>query len=151
MLSGALRSLNTGQNQLAQVKEVLAMLKGLSTIRYHAADLEAAKTWYSDFLGMEPYFQVPGYLEFRLGHLQSELGIMQHPEPVAEGVVMYWAVDNLEQTVARLEELGATVKEPIRAFGDNGFVAAAVVDPFGNLVGVMENPHYESILAEVAD
>lgn len=127
------------------------MLKGLSTIRYHAADLEAAKSWYTEFLGIEPYFQVPGYLEFRLGPLQSELGIMQHPKPVAEGVVMYWAVDDLEQTVARLEELGATVKEPIRAFGDIGFRAAAVVDPFGNLIGVMENPHYESILQTVGN
>lgn len=127
------------------------MLKGLSTIRYHAADLEKARAWYSDFLEMEPYFQVPGYLEFRLGPLQSELGIMEYPEPVPEGVVMYWAVDNLEQTVERLEELGATVKEPIRAFGDLGFRAASVVDPFGNLVGVMENPHYESILEKVDD
>lgn len=127
------------------------MLKGLSTIRYHAADLEKAKAWYSELLGMEPYFQVPGYIEFRLGSLQSELGIMEYPEPVPEGVVMYWAVDDLEQTVERLEQLGATVKEPIRAFGDNGFRAASVVDPFGNLVGVMENPHYESILEKVGD
>ena len=127
------------------------MLKGLSTIRYHAADLEEAKAWYGELLGMDPYFQVPGYIEFRLGPLQSELGIMQFPEPVSDGVVMYWAVDDLEITVARLEELGATVKEPIRAFGDLGFRAAAVVDPFGNLLGVMENPHYESILAKVGD
>jgi hypothetical protein len=28
-----------------------------------------------------------------------------------------------------------------------GFVTATVVDPFGNLVGVMYNPHYEEILA----
>ena len=123
------------------------MLKGLSTIRYHAPDLDAAATWYTQLLGVEPYFKVPGYIEYRLGPLQSELGIMQHPEPVPEGVVMYWAVDNLEDTVARLEELGATVKEPIRNFGDLGFRAAAVIDPFGNLVGVMENPHYEQILA----
>lgn len=127
------------------------MLKGLSTIRYHAADLEKAKAWYSDLLGMDPYFQVPGYIEFRLGPLQSELGIMEYPEPVSEGVVMYWAVDDLEQTVARLEELGATVKEPIWAIGDQGFRVAAVVDPFGNLVGVMENPHYESVLHQVED
>lgn len=127
------------------------MLKGLSTIRYHAADLEKAKAWYSELLGMEPYFQVPGYLEFRLGPLQSELGIMQHPEPVPEGVMMYWAVDDLEQSVARLEELGATVKEPIWAIGDKGFRVATVVDPIGNLVGVMENPHYESILQQLKD
>lgn len=127
------------------------MLKGLSTIRYHAADLEAAKSWYSELLGIEPYFQVPGYIEFRVGSLQSELGIMERPETSSDGVVMYWAVDDLDKTVARLEELGATVKEPIWDIGDQGFRVAAVVDPFGNLLGVMENPHYESILQQVKD
>jgi hypothetical protein len=30
--------------------------------------------------------------------------------------------------------------------GDKGFVTAAVVDPFGNVLGIMHNPHYLEIL-----
>jgi hypothetical protein len=44
--------------------------------------------------------------------------------------------------VARLLELGATEFQPITPRGDMGFVTAAVVDPFGNILGVMYNPHY---------
>jgi hypothetical protein len=35
---------------------------------------------------------------------------------------------------------------PITERGDSGFVTAAVVDPFGNILGVMHNPHYLEIL-----
>jgi hypothetical protein len=30
--------------------------------------------------------------------------------------------------------------------GDAGFVTAAVVDPFGNLLGIMHNPHFLEVL-----
>jgi predicted enzyme related to lactoylglutathione lyase len=51
-------------------------------------------------------------------------------------------VDDLEATVARLRELGAAEYQPITPRGDSGFVTASVVDPFGNVLGVMANPHY---------
>lgn len=42
-------------------------LRGLATISFYAADHEGAKKWYSEFLGVDPYFSVPGYVEFRIG------------------------------------------------------------------------------------
>lgn len=51
-------------------------LRGLATVNFYAADLEAAKHWYTEFLGIEPYFNVPGYTEFRIGDYQQELGII---------------------------------------------------------------------------
>ena len=41
----------------------------------------------------------------------------------------------------RLVELGATTYQPVTVRGE-GFVTAAVVDPFGNVLGVMSNPHW---------
>ena len=38
------------------------MLRGLTTISYFADDLDAAKAWYTELLGIEPYFEVPGRL-----------------------------------------------------------------------------------------
>ena len=53
------------------------MLRGLTTVSYYAADLPAASRWYTEFLGIEPYFnEKPGYVEFRLGDYQHELGII---------------------------------------------------------------------------
>ena len=46
------------------------------------------------------------------------------------------------------ETLSASTEfQPITPHGDEGFVTAAVVDPFGNVLGVMTNPHYLEILA----
>jgi hypothetical protein len=41
----------------------------------------------------------------------------------------------------RLVSMGATPYQPITPRGE-GFVTAAVVDPFGNVLGVMYNQHY---------
>ena len=63
------------------------------------------------------------------------------------GVVVYWHVDDVDGTYARLLEKGATEHEPPQDRGDKGFRTATVVDPFGNLLGVMYNPHYVELLA----
>jgi predicted enzyme related to lactoylglutathione lyase len=59
---------------------------------------------------------------------------------------MYWHVDDLNATVERLLSMGAKEYQPITPRGE-GFVTASVVDPFGNVLGVMNNPHYLEILA----
>jgi hypothetical protein len=51
-------------------------LRGLSTVNFFAVDHVAATKWYTEFLGVEPYFERPGYVEFRLGDYQHELGII---------------------------------------------------------------------------
>jgi hypothetical protein len=51
-------------------------LRGLSTVNLFAADHAAARAWYTEFLGVEPYFERPGYVEFRIGDYQGELGII---------------------------------------------------------------------------
>ncbi len=43
--------------------------------------------------------------------------------------------------------MGAQEYQPITPHGDSGFVTASVVDPFGNVLGVMSNPHYLEMLA----
>lgn len=129
-------------------------LRGFATINYWADDVTAAAAWYTELLGVEPYFQRPGpdgalaYAEFRIGDNEAELGLVSRafapPGLPTEpgGALMYWHVDDLESMVARLLELGATVFQPITPRGDIGFVTASVVDPFGNILGVMYNPHY---------
>jgi len=38
------------------------MLRAMATVTYFAADLNAARRWYSDLLGVGPYFERPGYV-----------------------------------------------------------------------------------------
>ena len=62
------------------------------------------------------------------------------------GVILNWHVDDVAATLDRLVELGATQHDPITERGA-GFVTASVVDPFGNVLRVMANPHYLEMLA----
>jgi predicted enzyme related to lactoylglutathione lyase len=127
------------------------MLRGLSTVSFYAADLPAAKTWYAELLGTEPYFERPGYLEFRLGDYQHELGVIDSryaPGSSATGpggAVVYWHVDDVAGTFDRLLAMGATAYQPVTVRGE-GFVTAAAVDPFGNILGIMYNRHYLEVL-----
>lgn len=132
------------------------MLRGFTTINYWADDMEAAKKWYSDLLGVEPYFErpvggPPAYIEFRLGDYRHELGLIDRryaPEGAAVGpggVVMYWHVDDVAATFEKLISMGAREYQPI-THREEGFITAAVVDPFGNILGIMYNPHYLEVL-----
>ncbi len=136
------------------------MLRGFATVSFFADDMTAAKAWYTELLELEPYFAVPNadtpaYLEWRFGDIECELGIIDArfaPHNVSDkpaGAVIFWHVDDLEGAVERLLSLGATLNDPITERGDSGFRTASVVDPFGNILGVMNNPHYLEILAKL--
>jgi predicted enzyme related to lactoylglutathione lyase len=135
------------------------MLRGLATVSFYADDLAAAKRWYTEALGVEPYYAFPqegppAYIEFRIGDYEHELGFIDaryapHKHPgQPSGAIVFWHVDDLKATFDRLLSLGATEHEPITPRGEGtGFVTASVVDPFGNILGIMTNPHYESVLS----
>ena len=127
-------------------------LRGFTTISYWAADLEAAKRWYAELLGIEPYFQRPGYFEFRIGDYQHELGLIDSkyaPFDISAtgpaGAVMFWHVDDVNATFDRLLSMGAKQLEAPLDRG-KGYITASVVDPFGNILGIMYNPHYLEVL-----
>ncbi|GAA0988468.1 VOC family protein [Acrocarpospora macrocephala] len=133
------------------------MLRGLTTVTFYADDLTDAHAWYAEVLGIEPYFVrpiegPPAYIEFRIGDYQHELGIVDsrfapHSRSgEAGGAVIYWHVDDVQAAFDRLLSLGATAHEKTIERGP-GFVTASVVDPFGNILGVMHNQHYLEILS----
>jgi catechol-2,3-dioxygenase len=62
------------ESTLVALKEEIS-LGNTHLARIHD-DLEAAKRWYAQLLGIEPYFQRPGYYEFRIGDYQHELGLI---------------------------------------------------------------------------
>jgi catechol 2,3-dioxygenase-like lactoylglutathione lyase family enzyme len=89
------------------------MLLGLRTAIYPAPDLERAKHWYREVLGQPPYFDQPFYVGFAV--CGFELGLLA---------------------------LGAAALEPVTEVGE-GIRVAAVRDPFGNRLGLIQNPHFD--------
>ncbi len=131
-------------------------LRGFATVSFFAADIKAARKWYAALLGIEPYFERPdaehpAYIEFRFGDYQHELGIIdsQYAPQAAKsgpgGAVVYWHVDHIEEVLERVKAMGAKEYEPL-THREAGFITASVIDPFGNVLGLMYNPHYLKIL-----
>jgi len=147
-----LRGNESGTHQLlAMATKGAPMLRGFTTVSFWAADLAAAKQWYTELLGIDPYFERPGYVEFRLGNYQHELGVIDRrnaPDPSATGpvgAVVYWHVDDITVMFEKLLSMGATAHTAPTERGA-GFITASVVDPFGNILGIMYNPHYLEVL-----
>lgn len=117
------------------------MILGLRTVAYHVTDLAKAKEWYTQVVGYGPYFDQPFYVGYEVGGF--ELGLVPDGKPGPGGTVAYWAVPNAAEALARLQSLGATVREPLQDVGEN-IKVAAIADPFGNTLGIIENPNFDA-------
>jgi predicted enzyme related to lactoylglutathione lyase len=137
-------------------------LRGMATLNFWADDVSAARDWYTKLFGTEAYFQQPdaahpAYVEFRIGDYQHEFGIIDRRyapramKPGPGGAVLLWHVDDVQTTHKKLLSMGATEYDPITKRGDSGFITASVVDPFGNVLGIMQNPHYLQVLGAAQD
>ncbi len=116
------------------------MIQGLRTAIYPTPDLARGKEWYRQVLGHDPYFDEPFYVGFSVGGF--ELGLVPDGQPGFAGVQVYWGVSDAATELARLPALGAEVHEPVKDVG-GGIRVASVRDPFGNLLSIIENPHFK--------
>ncbi|HVG54016.1 MAG TPA: glyoxalase superfamily protein [Vicinamibacterales bacterium] len=118
------------------------MFLGLRTVIYRVRDLAAAKAWYANAFGVQPYFDEPFYVGFDIGGY--ELGLHPHSGEMTIGnnVFTYWGVPDIASAHAHMLAQGATPHEAIQDVGE-GIKVAAVTDPFGNVVGLIENPHFK--------
>ncbi|HYR62524.1 MAG TPA: VOC family protein [Actinomycetota bacterium] len=113
------------------------MLLGLRSAIYAAPDLAAAKAWWTEVLGAEPYFDQPFYVGFDVGGF--ELGLDPGGNP-ATSPMTYWGVPDAAAAVAALIAEGARRHTDVQEVGE-GIKLGSVTDPSGSVVGVIENPH----------
>lgn len=118
-----------------------ARVQGLRTVVYFVADLAAAAKWYAGILGIEPYFDTPYYVGFNVGGYELGLHPVEGETSGPGGTQAYWGVPDVEAAHARLLELGARPHKEIQDVGE-GIKLATVQDPWGNVFGVIENPHF---------
>ena len=122
------------------------MFLGLRTAVYQVKDLAKAKAWYATLLSAQPYFDQPFYVGFNVGGY--ELGLVPEeaagPKRAAAGIA-YWGVPDARGAYQRLLEMGAVPQEPVQDVGDGVWIGA-VHDPFGNVLGVIQNPHFKATL-----
>ena len=120
------------------------MLQGLRSQIYQVSDLDAAKAWYTALLGKPPYFDEPFYVGFEVGGYELGLQPSENPNTdQAKEAVTYWGVPDAEDAYAHLLASGASAYQPVQEVG-GGIKLGAVVDPAGNVLGVIENPHFSA-------
>jgi predicted enzyme related to lactoylglutathione lyase len=117
------------------------MFIGLRTAIYPVNDLEKAKRWYALALATEPYFDQPFYVGFSVGGF--ELSLIPDGASGTSGPQPLWGVADAADAVAHLLTIGATALEPVTEVGE-GIKVAAVIDPFGNRLAVIENAGFNT-------
>ena len=119
------------------------MFLGLRTVVYKVGDLGKAKAWYTKALGFGPYFDEPFYVGFNVGGY--ELGLdpdIEKDKPGPGGSVAYWGGADGAAAMQALAAAGAETHTALTEVGE-GIKVGVVRDPFGNLFGVIENPHFK--------
>lgn len=115
-------------------------LEGLRTVIYPSPDLDAAKSWWTKLLGIEPYFDEPFYVGYDVGGY--ELGLLPTAAP-SDGALTYWGVADVATAVATAIADGATEHTPAADVGD-GIITATVRTPTGSILGLIHNPHFRA-------
>ena len=120
------------------------MFLGLRTVKYDVQDVAKAKEWYGKVFGVQPYFDEPAYyVGYNIGGY--ELGLTPAPKAPSKrdaAGVAYWGVDDIKAAYQRLLDLGATSVSDVQDVG-GGILVAEVRDPFGNVLGIIYNPHFK--------
>jgi predicted enzyme related to lactoylglutathione lyase len=126
------------------------MFRGLANLNLVAHDMPAAVSWYTEVLGAPPYFVRPEtgavqYAEWRFSDDEDELALMsgafRAPLDAPGGALVSIHVDDIRAAVDRLLRLGAEEFDPVTPRGE-GWSSASVTDPFGNLLGLIQSPHW---------
>ena len=119
------------------------MFLGLRTAVYYVSDIQKGRDWYSSILGFPPYFDEPFYVGFNVAGYELGLQPTEGEEIVQSSkAAVYWGVDSCEAALKALLAKGATANEDVQDVG-GGIKVASVKDPFGNIFGVIENPHFK--------
>ena len=123
------------------------MFLGLRTVIYPAPDLAASKRWFTEVLGIEPYFDEPFYVGYNVAGYELAL---DPSGDTARGPVTYWGVPDVAAAVAALTAAGAAPGDEVTEVG-GGIKVATVLEPAGATLGLIENPHFELADAPVPD
>jgi predicted enzyme related to lactoylglutathione lyase len=95
-----------------------------------------------DGLQQAPYFDQPFYAGFNIQGYELGLDPGHGPNrPGPGGTVAYWRVSGIEDAVRHFVSAGAVLVAGPQDVGD-GIKVATVADPFGNSIGLLENPHF---------
>jgi predicted enzyme related to lactoylglutathione lyase len=113
------------------------MTEGIKTIIYPVTDLVKAKKLYAELLGAEPYADETYYVGFNVEGKDVGLDPNGHSQGMT-GPVVYWQVNDIEQSMKALLDAGAEAQQEAKDVG-GGLLIASVKDADGNVIGLRQS------------
>jgi predicted enzyme related to lactoylglutathione lyase len=112
-------------------------VQGIKTVLHPVSDVEKSKAVYTALLGMPPQTDSPYYVGFDVAG--QHIGLVPGGGPQGlTSPVAYWHVDDIEAKLAEVTAAGAEIKDAPSEVG-GGRVVASVVDPDGNVLGLVQD------------
>jgi predicted enzyme related to lactoylglutathione lyase len=112
-------------------------LKDVSLITYTVADLTAAKRFFCELIGADPYADSPQYVGYKSGDM--EIGLVPIGGKREPGALAFWTVSDIAASVKALVAAGGTVVQEITDVA-YGLLVASVKEPNGSIVGLRQFP-----------
>ena len=115
------------------------MIRGIAQIALSVRDIERAKAFYGEALGLAHQFDAPGMSFFDLGGARLMLSA-QGGEPGNRATLVYLKVDDVAAAHAQLSARDVPFEQPPHVVGrspTSEVSLAFCVDPDGNLIGLM--------------
>jgi predicted enzyme related to lactoylglutathione lyase len=113
-------------------------LKEVSLIIYPVADPNAAKRFFRELIGTDPYVDGwPQYVGYKSGDV--EIGLIPNGDKREPVALVYWTVSDIAASVKALVAAGGKVVKDIADVG-YGLLVASVKDPNGATVGLRQPP-----------
>jgi predicted enzyme related to lactoylglutathione lyase len=109
----------------------------VSLIIYAATDMDAAKRFFRELTGSDPYVESKPYVGYKSGGM--EIGLVPNDGKLEPGGLAYWDVSDIAASVKALVDAGGTVVTDIKDVG-YGLLVASVREPNGSLVGLRQPP-----------
>lgn len=115
-------------------------LKRIGQIAVNAKDVPRATAFYRETLGMKFLFEAPNLAFFDCGGVRLMLGLPSEPQFDHPGSILYYKVDDIQETHRELLSRGVTFEQPphfVAKLPDHDLWLASFQDSEGNFLALM--------------
>ena len=87
---------------------------GLNFVMIHVADVDEAKSFFTEKFDLEVDFQQPNFVQFKLPEGNGAAFAIGKGDTTPDiGTELWWYVENIEKALATLQQRGVTAKTPL--------------------------------------
>jgi predicted enzyme related to lactoylglutathione lyase len=115
---------------------MLCEIKGFSTLRLLSNDVSKSRDWYKSLFNQDPIKDTENFVSFKVAGVFFDITSPDAKNPFSSGgSIGYWLVENIDEAIARVKELGGEVfRGPLKIQEINRIIVQ-IKDPFGNVIG----------------